>query len=340
MSESPPRVRINGSDGTDGTTPEYRLYWCHNCHRSVRIAPTNSSEIVCPRCLGQFVEEVEISRPGLVDYFPAFDASPEARLLEALSLLFGLDPPNRVFGRSGLREEPRGRPWFRRRTNSDPEPELLRSRRIRRSRSLDGHEDDREQDEALPHRRTWILVSPIDPSSSDPNRPRFLPLPGRERLPGLDPRNYFMGPGLDELIERLTQDDRPGVPPASERTIAAIPTVIITEGHLVHDSQCPVCKEEFKVGETARELPCKHIFHTDCIVPWLRLHNNCPVCRHEVPVVTESSDHSDESGEDRNRRCPRLRQLANNLWPFRPSPRFQRISTPADDRRSSPGNQN
>ena len=29
-------------------------------------------------------------------------------------------------------------------------------------------------------------------------------------------------------------------------------------------------------------MPCAHIFHTDCLMPWLNEHNSCPVCRFEL----------------------------------------------------------
>ena len=45
--------------------------------------------------------------------------------------------------------------------------------------------------------------------------------------------------------------------------------------------QCSVCWDDFKLDEDVRQLKCEHIFHENCIIPWLELHNTCPVCRQE-----------------------------------------------------------
>ena len=34
--------------------------------------------------------------------------------------------------------------------------------------------------------------------------------------------------------------------------------------------ECLVCKDEFNDDEKLIEMPCKHRFHCDCLVPWLK----------------------------------------------------------------------
>nr|GEW91294.1 E3 ubiquitin-protein ligase SIS3-like [Tanacetum cinerariifolium] len=45
---------------------------------------------------------------------------------------------------------------------------------------------------------------------------------------------------------------------------------------------CPICLEEFHVGDQVRGLPCAHNFHLACIDKWLKLNIRCPRCRCSV----------------------------------------------------------
>ncbi|CAA2999897.1 RING-finger ubiquitin ligase [Olea europaea subsp. europaea] len=47
-------------------------------------------------------------------------------------------------------------------------------------------------------------------------------------------------------------------------------------------SECPICLEEFRMGNEVRGLPCAHNFHVECIDEWLRLNVKCPRCRCSV----------------------------------------------------------
>ncbi|CAN4105854.1 unnamed protein product [Withania somnifera] len=306
----------------------FQRYWCYQCHRTVRVSLDNPLEIVCPRCFGHFLYEIDEANPREIFDFTAFDPSPEARILEALTLM--LDP--NLFNSSEGNEVP----IFQRSDGTETlvPPDSLRPTRgghqrtrdfwlrpRRRYSFLNDTDEWRPESGILARPRSWVIIRPT--REHFPGGPNHLPGERQLGLPGVNDRDYFTGPGLENLIEELTQNDRPGPPPAPEPTIGSIPMVVIAPEHLMEDSECPVCKEKFKVGGEARELPCKHIYHSDCIVPWLRLHNSCPVCRNPLPISSEPQmDSSDDCLEEeermnRQRRCFRLRQMAASLWPFR-----------------------
>ncbi|KAK7272055.1 hypothetical protein RJT34_28425 [Clitoria ternatea] len=99
---------------------------------------------------------------------------------------------------------------------------------------------------------------------------------------------FLLGSGFDRLLEQFSQIEINGFgraenPPASKAAIESMPTIEIAEEQVETEAHCAVCKEPFELGSEAREMPCKHLYHSDCILPWLSMRNSCPVCRHELP---------------------------------------------------------
>ena len=49
------------------------------------------------------------------------------------------------------------------------------------------------------------------------------------------------------------------------------------------DESCSICLEDFKTGDNIKKLNCTHIFHKECLEPWLNDNNrNCPMCRTDI----------------------------------------------------------
>lgn len=58
---------------------------------------------------------------------------------------------------------------------------------------------------------------------------------------------------------------------------------------------CSVCLDEYESGDKMTILPCKHSFHTDCIVKWLTERQpTCPLCK--TVVVFNDDDSSSSHG--------------------------------------------
>ncbi|GFP95653.1 E3 ubiquitin-protein ligase ring1-like [Phtheirospermum japonicum] len=112
--------------------------------------------------------------------------------------------------------------------------------------------------------------------------------------------DYFVGPGLDLLLQHLSENDpnRYGTPPAQKEAVEALLNVKVED-----TVQCSVCLDECEVGVEVKEMPCKHKFHGECILPWLELHSSCPVCRYQLPcdeskLESEGSRRNEEGGND------------------------------------------
>ncbi|KAK6156951.1 hypothetical protein DH2020_011199 [Rehmannia glutinosa] len=100
--------------------------------------------------------------------------------------------------------------------------------------------------------------------------------PGRQSACFPPGNNLSPDNRLEQFVQELTQNDRPGPPAAPESAIRALPVVELTTEHLKNDSCCPVCKDEFAVGVQVKELPCRHFYHSECIIPG---------CTSTIPVL-------------------------------------------------------
>jgi E3 ubiquitin-protein ligase RNF115/126 len=103
--------------------------------------------------------------------------------------------------------------------------------------------------------------------------------------------DFLMGSGFERLLDQLAQIEAGG--PATHASDNP-PAVTVDASDVGDDPHCAVCKEAFDLGAEAREMPCKHIYHHDCILPWLQLRNSCPVCRHELPTDAPRSRPANE----------------------------------------------
>ncbi|XP_021299647.1 E3 ubiquitin-protein ligase RNF181-like [Herrania umbratica] len=127
----------------------------------------------------------------------------------------------------------------------------------------------------------------------------------RERIILINPFTQGMvvidgASNLEALLRSWVNKD--GQPPASKTSIEAMPSVEIGESE---DGECVVCLEEWRPGEVAKEMPCKHKFHGECIEKWLGIHGSCPICRYNMPV---------DEQEMGNKRDEERRRFGREVW--------------------------
>ncbi|MCL7041812.1 hypothetical protein MKW94_030666 [Papaver nudicaule] len=267
-------------------------YWCYRCSRFVRVWIREvDRNIVCPDCDGGFVEEVE-NPPRSTNT----ESQRRRRFPSAAMYMLGNRSNNN--NSSNNSEENNN-------SNTNSGSGFRRSRRNGGDRSpfnpvivLRGPSEGGVAAAAVPEgavggvngeRGSFELYYDDGAGSG------LRPLPASMS-------DFLMGSGFDRLLDQLAQIEINGVgrcdhPPASKAAVESMPTIEIVDTHVSTESHCAVCKEAFELGSEAREMPCKHIYHTDCILPWLSLRNSCPVCRHELPtdVRGRNSPESDVS---------------------------------------------
>ena len=111
--------------------------------------------------------------------------------------------------------------------------------------------------------------------------------------------NYIMSMILNSHFQR--ENDYPNVDNMSYEELLALQERIGNVNNGLNDGQikklkrdyfdqkkyndlCIICQNNFKDKEKVLVIPCKHCFHEDCIVPWLKNKKQCPFCKSEVVV--------------------------------------------------------
>lgn len=103
---------------------------------------------------------------------------------------------------------------------------------------------------------------------------------------------------LDAAIEVMSYEEmsmlfegNPPPQPLSEGSLRKLPKIRVTRRELEqglgsgHDTQCPICLEDFQCSHRICALPpCGHCLHASCVGQWLRLQGSCPVCRQLVQL--------------------------------------------------------
>ncbi|CAF2763187.1 unnamed protein product [Rotaria sp. Silwood2] len=71
----------------------------------------------------------------------------------------------------------------------------------------------------------------------------------------------------------------------TEEQISTLPTEKYhrTANQSEEETKCNICIEQFQPQQTLRRLTCFHVYHQDCIDPWLKENNICPICR--IPPI-------------------------------------------------------
>ncbi|KAK0181691.1 hypothetical protein PV327_003956 [Microctonus hyperodae] len=250
-------------------------FFCHKCSLEIeRLLP----DYTCPNCASGFIEKLENTED---DHDVNMEISPEdfydidfdGMHVDMLDI-----PPLQLAVGGG---EGTARSSRRRRENLI----LHRPSNIRHRRRVVSHEN---------------LVHELLLNLSGVGMPRPLTATGRQQ-PVLflgNPGDYVWGrDGLDSIVtELLNQLDGSGPPPLPRNQIDEIPTTAISQSNIDSKLQCSICWDDFILSETVRQLPCKHLFHTPCIVPWLELHGTCPICRQNLGDQSAADASQDEVG--------------------------------------------
>lgn len=81
-------------------------------------------------------------------------------------------------------------------------------------------------------------------------------------------------------------------PPASVQYVASLHVDVISSAEQLasiqskqsESIQCAICMSGFQIDDRLVRLLCRHAFHDECVLPWLKQSSTCPSCRFQLPT--------------------------------------------------------
>lgn len=52
---------------------------------------------------------------------------------------------------------------------------------------------------------------------------------------------------------------------------------------------CSICHDNFQTTQDILKLPCRHVYHCECLATWLHRHDTCPLCRYQLSASPSTS---------------------------------------------------
>lgn len=265
------------------------MWYCHECHAEMR--PQMVPHPVCASCNSSFVEKMDNPTDDPREFTNDEDEVP----VTLLDLLAGLAPPR----------SPQDGPTTR--SNDRTRSFNFRSGNGNISLSFGGGIGSRDAP-PVPTLADFLAAGPVPdqrrdrgdaPGIAGPLFAQYLmALLGGRAGPGLGDLGGMPGQmgdyvynqeALDNIITQLMENSNAHRPvPASEEIMDKLPREVLEDGSPMLDKDCAVCKDQFTTNVEECEdqivvtLPCKHAFHEQCIIPWLKSSGTCPVCRYQL----------------------------------------------------------
>lgn len=93
-----------------------------------------------------------------------------------------------------------------------------------------------------------------------------------------DVQFYFTFDNTSQQFQGLRLEDLPNY------------TQLFVLNEMTENEMCSICRNQFQMNEICRKInQCQHYFHQSCVDSWLSRNSTCPVCRHSILPLPNSS---------------------------------------------------